>query len=397
MSNIKNEQIMSQVMSVVDRMAGNPNSKLDVTNLFETISKLTATVTAGYQAVDNLETSTSLTAAVSPAETVAEVKTAPVAAPATAEAVPAAAPVATVAETVQPAPADQPVKAAAKRTANNTVKSAPAAKAAKSQTKEAPVIPAPVLKAPEPTPEVAPVTEAKAPVAKAGRKAGKAKATKAAKVSKRAAKQQEAAPMTQEQKDLAIAESTIQEHGSARAAAAYVEKNRTRGRKTAWQKIIEERADQELRAAARSHKKINAEGLASAIASVKGTDISEAEAARDYSLRTTGYGFSHIDRTPKVDPEKALGSMITCLIDGEKRTMMSRYIEAKYAMKPEEYIAHFDLRPDYPMTADTYKKEKRRLAEVQELGKRKTDEVAPVEEQATPAATNRRSRSRAAA
>ena len=386
MSNTQNAEIMGQVMSVVDRMAGNPNSKLDVSNLIDTITKLTDVITAGYQRVASLETSTSLTAAVSPAAA-AEVTTAPapVAAPATAEVAPAA----TVTETVQPAPE---VKAATKRTASASVKSAPAAKApqakaAKSQTKTAPVIQAPVVKAPEPAPEVAPVTEAKA-----GRKSAKA-----AKGSKRASKQQEAAPMTQEQKDIATAESMIQEHGSARGAAAYVEKNRTRGRKTAWQKIIEERADQELRTAAKSHKKINADGLAAAIASIKGTDISEGQAARDYSLRTTGYAFSHLDRTPKVDPEKALGAKITCLIDGEKRTMMSRYIEAKYAMKPEEYIAHFDLRPDYPMTADTYKKEKRRLAEVQELGKRKADDAVPVEEQATPAATNRRSRSRAAA
>jgi predicted transcriptional regulator len=400
MSNTQNEQIMGQVMSVVDRLAGNPNSKMDVNNVFDTINKLRDTITDGYKRVANLEASTSLTAAVAPAETAAEVTTAPV----TTQATPAATPVATVTEPVQSAPAVEPVKAAAKRTATATVKSAPAAKptpakASKSET-TAPAV-APLAE----TPVVAPEMEANAPAAKAGRrstakvaKADKpAKATKETRASKKAAKQV-AAVTTQEDKDVATAESMIQEHGSARGAAAYVEKNRTRGRKTAWQKIIEERADQELRNAAKSHKKINADGLAAAIASVKGTEISPAQAARDYSLSTTGYAFSHISRDPVMDPEKALGAMITCLIDGSKRTMLSRRLEAKWAMTPEEYIAHFDLRHDYPTTATAYKEEKRRLAEVQELGKRKPDEAAPVEQEtpATPAATNRRSRSRAA-
>jgi predicted transcriptional regulator len=207
--------------------------------------------------------------------------------------------------------------------------------------------------------------------------------------------------MTPEEKDQATADSMIAEHGSARAAAAYIEKNRTRGRKTAWQKIIEQKADDELRSAARNHKKINAEGLASAIAA-KPEGVSEAQAKKAYSLETTGYAFAHIDRKPVIDPEKALGAKITCLIDGVEKTMMSRYIDAQFAMSPEEYIAHFDLRPDYPMTADGYKGEKRRLAAVQGLGKGKrtttAEEAAPAPvEEATPATvSNRRSRKRAA-
>ncbi|MCV9963786.1 MucR family transcriptional regulator [Pararhizobium sp. BT-229] len=392
MSNAQNAQIMGQVMSVVDRLAGNPNSKLDATNVIDLINKLTETVSAGYQRVADLETSTSLTAAVTPARTAAEVTTAPetsaaVEAPAVAEAAPAETPVAVVTATPKATATAQPVKAAAKRTATAAVKSAPASKAPAAKT---------VAKAPAP----APVAEAPAAKTETVSKAAPSKATaKASKKTKEAP-----APVTNEDKDVATAESMIQEHGSARAAAAYVEKNRTRGRKTAWQKIIEERADQELRASAKNHKKVNAEGLAAAIASAqqdrkdKKSEKTDAQAAREYSLKTTGYPFSHIERKPFMDPEKALGAEITCLIDGSKRTMMSRYIDAKYAMTPEEYIAHFDLRPDYPMTADLYKKEKRRLAGEQGLGQRKADEeaAAPVE-QATPATTKRRSRQRAAA
>lgn len=397
MSNAQNAQIMGQVMSVVDRLAGNPNSKLDATNVIDLINKLTETVSAGYQRVSDLETSTSLTAAVTPAKTAAEVTTAPatsapVQAPTVAEAAPAETPVAVVTETPKATAAEQPVKAAAKRTASATVKSAPAPKTPAAKTVAKAPAPAPVVEAPAAKTE----TVAKVDPAKAPTKAT-AKATK--NVTKEAP-----APVANEDKDVATAESMIQEHGSARAAAAYVEKNRTRGRKTAWQKIIEERADQELRAAAKTHKKINAEGLAAAIASAqqdrkdKKSEVTDAQAAREYSLKTTGYPFSHIDRKPFMDPEKALGADITCLIDGSKRTMMSRYIDAKYAMTPEEYIAHFDLRPDYPMTADLYKKEKRRLAGEQGLGQRKAEEeAAAAVEQVTPATTKRRSRQRAAA
>jgi predicted transcriptional regulator len=378
---------MDQVMSITDRLAGNPNSKLDANNLFDFITKLTDTVSAGYQKVAALEASTSLTAAETPA-----VKTAvEPAAITTAEAVQAEAPV--VAETAPvaatapaaSAPATQPTKSAAKKTASATIKSAPAV--------PAPTAAAPAAKAP---------ATAKTPAA-AKAAAPKAEAKSTAKATKKAPAPAPApeAPMTAEEKDQATADSMIAEHGSARAAAAYVEKNRTRGRKTAWQKIIEERADQELRGAARNHKKINAQGLAAAIAA-KPEGVSDAEAKKTYSLETTGYAFAHIDRKPVMDPEKALGAKITCLIDGVEKTMMSRYLDAAYAMSPEEYIAHFDLRPDYPMTADGYKGEKRRLAAVQGLGKgkRTTDQAeaapAPVAAETPATVSNRRSRKRAA-
>ncbi|MBY3433147.1 MucR family transcriptional regulator [Rhizobium laguerreae] len=381
-------------MSIVDRLAGNPNSKLDANNLFDVITKLTETVSAGYQRVAALENSTSLTAAETPAvRTAAEpatvartLETAPSEASAVAGAttVPEAAPVTAAANI---ATAAQPTRSAAKRAASATIKSAPAAAA------------------PTPTPAAAASETAKP--APAGRKSAGTKA--AAKTAEKAETPSPAPtpapqePVTAEEKDQAIVDSMIAEHGSARAAAAYVEQNRTRGRKTAWQKIIEELADRELRTAARNHKKIDAEGLAAAIAA-KPTGVTDAQAKRAYSLETTGYPFSHLDRKPVMDPEKALGAKITCLIDGEERTMMSRYIDAHYAMTPEEYIAHFNLRPDYPMTANGYKEEKRRLAAVQELGKGKrstatpTQEAAPAPaEQATPAtASNRRSRKRAA-
>jgi predicted transcriptional regulator len=375
---------MGQVMSVVDRLAGNPNSKLDAGNVVDVIGQIFNAVTAGYQRVATLEASTSLTAAEAPA-TAASVP----ATPATAE-TPIAievSPVEARTETVRAAPitvsaTPRAQKAAAKKTAAVAVKSAPTAK----------------------TPEPAPA-ETKAPEVKADAPAT-AKATtknKAGKATDKVAVKPSPAPepltevVAVEDKDITIVESMIREHGSARAAAAVVDQNRTRGRKTAWQKIIEERADQELRDAAKTSKKVDAKGLADAIAGRNPKEVTEAEASRAYSLETTGYPFSHIERKPFMDPEKALGAKITCLIDGEQRTMMSRYIDAKYAMKPDEYIAHFALRPDYPMTADIYKKEKRRLAAVQELGKgKRTVEEAPPVQQPTPATTNRRSRKRAA-
>ncbi|MCV9963620.1 MucR family transcriptional regulator [Pararhizobium sp. BT-229] len=45
---------------------------------------------------------------------------------------------------------------------------------------------------------------------------------------------------------------------------------------------------------------------------------------------------------------------IYCLFDNERRTMLTRYIEAKYGMTPDEYRAYCGLPADYPMTAKNY-------------------------------------------
>ncbi len=59
---------------------------------------------------------------------------------------------------------------------------------------------------------------------------------------------------------------------------------------------------------------------------------------------------------------------IVCLIDGERRKMLHRYLKARYVISPEEYRKHFGLPSDYPMTAPGYSAQKSVEAMQQGLG-----------------------------
>ena len=45
---------------------------------------------------------------------------------------------------------------------------------------------------------------------------------------------------------------------------------------------------------------------------------------------------------------------IVCLEDGQKLTMLKRYLRARYDMSPEDYRRKWGLAPDYPMVAPAY-------------------------------------------
>jgi len=69
----------------------------------------------------------------------------------------------------------------------------------------------------------------------------------------------------------------------------------------------------------------------------------------------SGYKFAHISRIPVMDPEDAIkDDTIINLIDGVEQKMLKRSLNTKYGMTPEEYRIHFNLRPDYPVTAPNY-------------------------------------------
>jgi predicted transcriptional regulator len=185
----------------------------------------------------------------------------------------------------------------------------------------------------------------------------------------------------------AIARKIIKEHGDARKAAQAIVDEKRRGRKPAWQKIIEDRAAAEIKKAAEySGEIIPRAKLAEAIKAGRAETLSEA------SEQLTGYKFAYLSRKPFMDPEKALkGDLIVNLIDGKPRKMLSRVLVAKWDMSPEEYRAHFNLRPDYPMTAEAYKGEKRALAADQGLGKRgQTRPTAAASVETETVATERR-------
>ena len=59
---------------------------------------------------------------------------------------------------------------------------------------------------------------------------------------------------------------------------------------------------------------------------------------------------------------------ITCLEDGEKVVLLKRHLSTKFNMTPEEYIAKWNLPPDYPMVAKTYSEKRSQIAKDQGLG-----------------------------
>lgn len=328
---------MEQVFHLIGKVAENPNSGIDGTNLVDTIAKATDTVLNCYRKVDDYLAGTSLTAAEKPAAVIE-----------------------TVVQSAQPIAQPEP-QVSAEPAAR------PATKAGRASVKlgRPRKVSAPVVE----EPDVPTVTEPEVQTA----------TTEEPKV--------ETAPV-ETLDDETLAENFIREQGSAIKAAEHIERTRKRGRKPGWHKIVEERAELELRDAPRKSAIIDEKALAAA--------MSAGKTKEEASEEQTGYKFAHVPREPVMDPEKALqGPEITCLIDGAKRTMMGRYIWTKYHMTPKEYIAHFNLRADYPMSSKSYRDEKRRLAALQQLGKRKQEVVeAPVTKVAQ---TARRQRTRKAA
>lgn len=134
----------------------------------------------------------------------------------------------------------------------------------------------------------------------------------------------------------------VAEWGSARDALEAVLRGRElRGRRPEFVKILEIAADDEER-----------------------REVDELIEAGEYK-------FAKIPRTPVAPIEGSVtDEHIVCLVDGSKRTMLSRYLKAKFRMTPREYIIHFGLPSDYPMTATRYRDTKSDLAVHQGLGKK---------------------------
>ena len=60
---------------------------------------------------------------------------------------------------------------------------------------------------------------------------------------------------------------------------------------------------------------------------------------------------------------------IICLEDGQKLTMLKRYLRARYDMSPEDYRRKWGLPPDYPMVAPAYASRRSEFAKSIGLGK----------------------------
>ena len=62
---------------------------------------------------------------------------------------------------------------------------------------------------------------------------------------------------------------------------------------------------------------------------------------------------------------------IVCLEDGKRLKTLKRHLRAAFGMSPEEYRAKWGLPPDYPMVAETYSEQRRKLAKRIGLGRQR--------------------------
>ena len=60
---------------------------------------------------------------------------------------------------------------------------------------------------------------------------------------------------------------------------------------------------------------------------------------------------------------------LVCLEDGEKVTLLRRYLQNHHNMTPEQYIAKWGLPEDYPFVARSYSQKRSRIAKEHGLGK----------------------------
>jgi predicted transcriptional regulator len=68
---------------------------------------------------------------------------------------------------------------------------------------------------------------------------------------------------------------------------------------------------------------------------------------------------------------------LVCLACGKKQKLLKRHLSTEHALTPEQYRSTFELRPDYPMVAPNYAKQRRELALKIGLGRPKKPAPKP--------------------
>ncbi len=72
---------------------------------------------------------------------------------------------------------------------------------------------------------------------------------------------------------------------------------------------------------------------------------------------------------PVVPIDKSItDEYLICLEDGKKLKMLKRHLKTAYDMTPEQYRERWGLRPDYPMVAPNYARQRSELAKKIGLG-----------------------------
>jgi predicted transcriptional regulator len=66
---------------------------------------------------------------------------------------------------------------------------------------------------------------------------------------------------------------------------------------------------------------------------------------------------------PVVPVRRSIASdHLVCLVCGKKQKLLKRHLTTEHALTPGQYRAMFELRPDYPLVAPNYAKQRRELA-----------------------------------
>jgi predicted transcriptional regulator len=60
---------------------------------------------------------------------------------------------------------------------------------------------------------------------------------------------------------------------------------------------------------------------------------------------------------------------LVCLVCGQRQKMLKRHLAVRHDLTPAEYRERFGLKPDYPMTAPNYAKQRREVALATGLGR----------------------------
>ena len=102
---------------------------------------------------------------------------------------------------------------------------------------------------------------------------------------------------------------------------------------------------------------LNLSSLKSAVAAVEDRDPWQVASDEAFWLKVRG------DYSIKPD-------YIVCLEDGKRLKTLKRHLRAAYDMSPEEYRAKWNLPVDYPMVAEAYSAQRRRLAKRIGLGRK---------------------------
>lgn len=85
-------------------------------------------------------------------------------------------------------------------------------------------------------------------------------------------------------------------------------------------------------------------------------------------LRKAGTGLeqpaeSEAKPEPAVPVRQSLKSdHLVCLVCGKKQKLLKRHLLAGHSLTPDQYRKLFDLKPDYPMVAPKYARQRRELA-----------------------------------